>query len=205
MSDQNDNARDRILRSASELFSEKGFDATGISDIGKRAGVAKSLFYHYFRSKEEVLEVLYQEFFAEATNLRESFMEKFRTQGPDAGQEFTRAYLAFLKERRDVIRIVMKENLKADRRFSILPFFQADFERGRASAERDGHPFPQGDHMLVSSFFFAFLPTLSFSLFQEEFAAFFGLDPEKLNDKYIQYFEASYVSLMKSIIPVPKA
>ena len=44
--------RERLLRSGVEILTEKGFSATGIDLILRRAGVPKGSFYHYFKSKE---------------------------------------------------------------------------------------------------------------------------------------------------------
>lgn len=46
--------REQIIRSAVEIFREKGFDGTKISDIPGRAGVGKGTFYLNFRNKEEL-------------------------------------------------------------------------------------------------------------------------------------------------------
>jgi AcrR family transcriptional regulator len=48
----------RIRDSAAELFARDGFAATSIVDIASACGVAKSLVYHYFDSKEEILDDL---------------------------------------------------------------------------------------------------------------------------------------------------
>jgi AcrR family transcriptional regulator len=45
----------RIRNGAAELFAHSGFAATSIADIAQACGVAKSLVYHYFDSKEEIL------------------------------------------------------------------------------------------------------------------------------------------------------
>lgn len=45
----------RIRDDAAELFARDGFAATSIADIASACGVAKSLVYHYFDSKEEIL------------------------------------------------------------------------------------------------------------------------------------------------------
>ena len=43
--------RDSLLNSALLLFNENGFHQTSISDISKKAGVAKGTFYLYFKDK----------------------------------------------------------------------------------------------------------------------------------------------------------
>lgn len=44
--------REALLRAGVEALTEKGFAATGIDGILRRAGVPKGSFYHYFSSKE---------------------------------------------------------------------------------------------------------------------------------------------------------
>lgn len=46
--------RARILQSALRLFSERGFDATGVAEICGAAGVSKGAFYHHFEAKQSV-------------------------------------------------------------------------------------------------------------------------------------------------------
>ena len=56
--EQHDRRRDEIIGTARELFLSQGYDACTISDIIETIGIAKGTFYHYFRSKEELLEAL---------------------------------------------------------------------------------------------------------------------------------------------------
>jgi AcrR family transcriptional regulator len=46
--------RERILRSATELFAEREFDLVLIDDVAAHAGVGKGSVYRQFRSKEEL-------------------------------------------------------------------------------------------------------------------------------------------------------
>ena len=43
-----------LLQTSFELFTEKGFTKTTISDIVNRAGLAKGTFYLYFKDKYEL-------------------------------------------------------------------------------------------------------------------------------------------------------
>jgi AcrR family transcriptional regulator len=49
-----------ILDTALELFAEKGYHQTSISDITRKAGISKGLVYNYFESKEAVLRGIIQ-------------------------------------------------------------------------------------------------------------------------------------------------
>src|SRR4051812_31805004 len=53
--------REMILRAATEVFTEKGFSETRLSDIAQRAGVVTSTLYLYFGSKEEMVSAIAQE------------------------------------------------------------------------------------------------------------------------------------------------
>ncbi len=46
------NTRERLLETATELFSEKGYAGTSVREIVDRAGVSKPVLYYYFKSKE---------------------------------------------------------------------------------------------------------------------------------------------------------
>jgi AcrR family transcriptional regulator len=53
--------RDAILKAAVRVFARRGFHACRVSDIAEEAGVGYGLVYHYFSSKEEVLDTLFLE------------------------------------------------------------------------------------------------------------------------------------------------
>lgn len=48
-------AKERILNTASELFYQQGYQATGINQIIEEAGIAKASLYQHFPSKEALL------------------------------------------------------------------------------------------------------------------------------------------------------
>lgn len=55
-------ARDRLLAVASQLVHERGYTAVSVSDICKAAGLKKGSFYHFFRSKHELVLVTLDRF-----------------------------------------------------------------------------------------------------------------------------------------------
>jgi TetR/AcrR family transcriptional regulator, fatty acid metabolism regulator protein len=50
-----------LLDAAVRVFARKGFHASRVGDIAEEAGVAHGLLYHYFRSKDQVLEAVFHE------------------------------------------------------------------------------------------------------------------------------------------------
>jgi AcrR family transcriptional regulator len=57
--------RARILTCALELFAARGYDAVGVQEIATAAGIAKPTLYHYFGSKQGLLNILLAEWFAQ--------------------------------------------------------------------------------------------------------------------------------------------
>ncbi len=55
------NKRELILKSALKLITEKGFHGTVMSEMAREAGVAAGTIYHYFKTREEIIAVLYSE------------------------------------------------------------------------------------------------------------------------------------------------
>lgn len=58
-----------ILTAAMELFKEKGYEKTTVSDIVKAAGIAQGTFYIYYKNKEDV-------FISVIENTREKIIEQ---------------------------------------------------------------------------------------------------------------------------------
>jgi TetR/AcrR family transcriptional regulator, fatty acid metabolism regulator protein len=53
--------RRELIDAAVRVFADKGFHASRVGDIATEAGVAHGLLYHYFSSKDEVLETIFRE------------------------------------------------------------------------------------------------------------------------------------------------
>nr|QNO44584.1 HTH-type transcriptional regulator BetI [Methanosarcinales archaeon ANME-2c ERB4]QNO44984.1 HTH-type transcriptional regulator BetI [Methanosarcinales archaeon ANME-2c ERB4]QNO45040.1 HTH-type transcriptional regulator BetI [Methanosarcinales archaeon ANME-2c ERB4] len=50
--------RSELIDTAEELFLENGYEGTTVSEIVRNAGVAQGTFYHYFKSKDDVLSAI---------------------------------------------------------------------------------------------------------------------------------------------------
>ena len=58
--EQKERRKQEIMQAALELFVSKGYVATKITDIAKRANISTGLMFHYFESKENLYEELIQ-------------------------------------------------------------------------------------------------------------------------------------------------
>lgn len=101
----------RIYRAAMELFREKGFDATTIDEIARKADVAKGTVFNYFPQKSAFLTASYQVWFArmmEDLGPPESWKG-----GARARLHRIFAYLTDLSvEHRELSRFVIFENMR---------------------------------------------------------------------------------------------
>lgn len=98
--------RGRLLAAAWRLFGARGYAATSIDDIARRAGVTKGAFYHHFDDKQAIFRAVFEE--AEQ-KLMETATAAAR--GPDAWHRFRAGCRAFLEASMDpgVQRIVLRD------------------------------------------------------------------------------------------------
>ena len=83
--------RRQILDAAVRVFARQGFHTCRVSDIADEAGVAYGLVYHYFQSKDEVLDTLFLDRWGV---LLEAIGEVDR--GEEAAREKLRAIASFI-------------------------------------------------------------------------------------------------------------
>ena len=59
--DRQADRRRQILDAAVKVFARNGFHRARVGDIAEEAGVAYGLVYHYFSSKEALLETIFRD------------------------------------------------------------------------------------------------------------------------------------------------
>lgn len=73
---QREETRQHILMTAFKAFAEKGYGSASMSYIAKEAGVSKGLSYHYFQSKEEILQGIIDILFSVGDSIEEALQGK---------------------------------------------------------------------------------------------------------------------------------
>lgn len=103
----------RIMDALAELTAEHGYEATKISDIVKRAGVARKTLYDNFEGKEEV-------FLAAFDAARDEVLRRVEEAGADGEEDWQdrieaglAAFLGFVAEQPTLARMCMIEALSA--------------------------------------------------------------------------------------------
>jgi AcrR family transcriptional regulator len=68
------NRKQNVIKSAHQLFIEKGFQATSIQDILDYSGISKGTFYNYFSSKNELIIGIYKTIYKELHRDRDDLL-----------------------------------------------------------------------------------------------------------------------------------
>lgn len=108
--------REKLLQAAEIEFGERGFHDAAISGITQRAGVALGTFYVYFDSKEEVFRALV----TYMSQLTRKWISERIAESPDrltAERRGVRAFLEFVRDHRNLYRIVAEAQFVAEDAF----------------------------------------------------------------------------------------
>ncbi len=109
--------RRQILDAAVRVFARQGFHTCRVSDIADEAGVAYGLVYHYFRSKEEVLDTI----FLERWNVMVSVIEEVDRRADLTARQKLEAITSFIvdsyRHDPDLMKVVIVEVTRAANTF----------------------------------------------------------------------------------------
>jgi TetR/AcrR family transcriptional regulator, fatty acid metabolism regulator protein len=130
-----------LLGAAVRVFARKGYHAARVGDIAEEAGVAYGLLYHYFRSKDEVLETIFRTTWTNMLGTVESIAQ---TDDP-AGEQLRKVTEVILRTWRrdpDLVRVLVREVTRSaqlprqvDEIAAALRALQGIIETGQAAGE----------------------------------------------------------------------
>jgi TetR/AcrR family transcriptional regulator, fatty acid metabolism regulator protein len=97
-----------LLDAAVRVFARKGFHAARVGDIAEEAGVAHGLLYHYFASKDEVLETIFRDTWSDLV----AAVRDVEQSGEPAVEQLRRIAAIVLRSWRhepDLVRVLVRE------------------------------------------------------------------------------------------------
>ena len=100
--------RRQLLEAAVRVFARKGYHASRVGDIAEEAGVAHGLLYHYFKSKDQVLEAVFHENWS-VLLARIASVEETDEPAPDQLRHIATIVLRTWLHLPDVVRVVIRE------------------------------------------------------------------------------------------------
>ena len=96
--------RERIQSVALELFAEQGYDKTSLREIAERLDVTKAALYYHFKSKEDIVTSLVEDYFGQIDELVSWGRTQPKT--PESRAEVLRRYYAIVAGAGEVFRML---------------------------------------------------------------------------------------------------
>jgi len=96
--------RGRIQSVALELFAEQGYDKTSLREIAERLGVTKAALYYHFKSKEDIVTSLVEDYFGQIDEL--VAWGKTQPKTPGTRAELLRRYFGIVTAGGEVFRML---------------------------------------------------------------------------------------------------
>ncbi|MFU8794716.1 MAG: TetR/AcrR family transcriptional regulator [Dethiobacteria bacterium] len=212
-----DASRDRIIKAAIKLFSEKGYNGTRVSEISEAAKVNKALIYYYFKNKEAILDHLLENIFVDIKEMALGFIRenivgiikegdlnieenRFHFSDKHAMEYFLQniytyyeRVIDYVVERRQVIRILMLESLKQEKhQYNIFRFME--MLEGRESnpiykvIKNADSDFNIPTDTILFKFFFGLMPIFSFATYYDDWLRLNSVSEKKLRDSFLRNY-----------------
>jgi AcrR family transcriptional regulator len=105
--DRHERGRDtksRLCALALQLFAEQGYEKTSLREIAERLGVTKAALYYYFKSKEDIVRSLVEDYMAELDEL--IAWGKQQPRSAETRAEIVRRYLEIIANGTAVFRLL---------------------------------------------------------------------------------------------------
>lgn len=95
----------RIVKAATDLFMNVGPAGASLDDVSKKAGVARGLIYHYFKTKEQLFEQVLARPIADLLEQHLAFLEARRLD-VEGLKQGTEAFFRFLGRHPELVRLI---------------------------------------------------------------------------------------------------
>jgi len=140
MDERRTDTREAIRSVALELFAEQGYDKTSLREISERLGVTKAAVYYHFKSKEEILLSLIEDFLAQVDDVVD--WAQSQPAGVETRNEVLRRYSDLLGGRTTQLARFMQEGQAAIRNLVAGTEMRKRFDRLIGILTIPGPPLP---------------------------------------------------------------
>ena len=127
MDERRTGTREQIRALALELFAERGYDATSLREIAERLGITKAAVYYHFKTKEEILASLVDDYLIEVDELVSWAQHQPATAA--TREQVLRRYHALLHERATPLAQLLHEGQAALREVAAGAQLRSRFDR----------------------------------------------------------------------------
>jgi AcrR family transcriptional regulator len=178
--------KSRILAISEELFADKGFDDTGIDEIAKKVGIAKSVIYYHFKNKDEILHTMYQNFITELLDLKvqkayEYFKDREKALSTSINDSF-----GFLDKRKKILKIILMESIKKTEDVPLFTAWDANLRVAEKLYEEiTSKKMKNMPEQSLEMFFMGFLPIIGFIVFMDKWCEHYTMDKKEAERKFM--------------------
>jgi AcrR family transcriptional regulator len=173
--------RNRILDAAEKLFADKGFDATGITEIAVTAEVTKSLIYYYFESKDAILSGIFDRFMEKTLALKDRYtaetIRDLKNVDTEKAAQFLIDYsFPFIEASRDILKIGLMEEARKSADGPLFAYFKRNVEASLKYYDEAGLSIRDQPDFSSFLFFMAIFPLLGYVVLGEKWCASTGME-----------------------------
>lgn len=162
---------ENILTVAREEFLQKGFQGASLRNIVRQAGVTTGAFYGYFKSKEDLFDILVKEPYTHILEMYQTTLDTFHNFSPEKQRtcmmEYTIKEMSkmtnYIYDHFDAFKLILCYSEGTPYENLIHNMTQMDREATRDFSDtmmKNGMPMntvhPQLEHMLTSGMFYAY-------------------------------------------------
>ena len=111
--------REQLLRTAIEVFGERGYHNASMNDVAEAAGVTKPVLYHHFASKRD----MYKGLLVDIGTELEDLISKAAAQASGPREQIIfgfRAYFSFVEQNPSAFRVLFGAGTRRDEEFAAV-------------------------------------------------------------------------------------
>jgi AcrR family transcriptional regulator len=184
------NAKERILQAAVKVFAEKSFEGSRIEEIAREAQVPKSLIYYHFKSKDDIFQVLVDNFIEEYLSLISGVVDETHQEKAEAsGNRMKNVYYEFGQRNADLVRVILIDSLKKTKERPVL--FQIVDAMISKEAEGKDADYPLQERR-IAEFFTSFMPNYAYLCFADSWTKYFDMERKEFDELYLKVLEATH-------------
>lgn len=180
-----EDAKEKIIVAATELFTSKGYEKTKIEDIAKKAGLTRMMVYYYFESKQEILSTIIRNLFKEALNKLET--TDFDLLSTD---QFMDKINEVLSDKKEFISFVMGEVLKGNiNDLAVIQFLKEFYDKIIDIFQKKKKlNLKNREEIYINLLFFHSIPLLTFISLKDRVSMELNIDSKKIEKTFLERF-----------------
>lgn len=191
------NARERILSTAVKIFAEKSYEGSRIDEIARAANVPKSLIYYHFKSKEEILQVLVNNFINEYLEIiSDTTGESHKEKAVNLAARMKSRYYQFGQQNADLVRVILIESLKKTQEKPVL-FQIIDAMTAKEAEGKDSSDYNIQERR-IAEFYTSFMPNYAYVCYADAWTKYFDLDRKQFDELYLKVYEETHGAYHKN-------